>query len=372
MKTMGYLAFSLVYYICRLMKRKNNKIFCIMTHDGSEDSSVGVVVSYLKEKEEEYEFFFLRKEDKKAGLLSFFIKTPYHLATSSYILQDNIFLPFAYIRFPKDVKVVQLWHGTGTIKKFGQSVNRGRLKRLEKSANKTITHLVVNSEYTKKLYQEVFGISEEKVYLLGLPRTDSLFSEKKKEEDLERFYKEFPTLQGKKMILYAPTFRDHEVENPKIRVDISLLLKEIPKEYVLVLKLHPFVASAFRMETLEEGDRGRVYNMSNYRDLNTLLFASDMLITDYSSIIFEYCLLGKPMIFYAYDLDSFSDQGRGFYENYEEYVPGPVVTNTQDMISAIRKEEFDKEIMVEFKNKNYQYLDGRSCQRLYDTLFLKE
>ena len=159
-----------------------------MTHDGSKDGNVAVVVDYLKKQDKDYSFQFIKKEDRRLvkkpgiwkGKLSFFIAKPYHLATSAYVLLDNTFLPMAYIRFSKRVRVVQLWHGTGTIKRFGQDVNTGQLKKLEYLANSRITHLIVNSEQSKKEYSGSFGVAEDKVFVYGLPRTDLFFDERDK------------------------------------------------------------------------------------------------------------------------------------------------------------------------------------------------
>ena len=112
------------------------KVFGIMTHDGSKNGNVGVMLDYLREHGEGYIFHTIKKADRKMvkdfhilkGKLSFFIVKPYHLATSRFVLMDNIFLPLAYLRFSKNVRVIQLWHGTGTIKRFGQDVNTGKIK----------------------------------------------------------------------------------------------------------------------------------------------------------------------------------------------------------------------------------------------------
>lgn len=375
MKTLGYWIFAGIFSLISLIaKIDKKKVFCIMTHDAGEDSSVGIVVQYIKKQSSEYHFEFIKEKSAGIGkrqgnlkaVFSFFFIKPFHLATSAYVLQDNIFLPMAYLRFKKSVKVVQLWHGTGTIKKFGQSVNTGHLGKLEKRANETITHLIVNSEYTKIQYQEAFGVPEEKVSVLGLPRTDIMLDGEKEKKDRERFYQEFPELMGKKIVLYVPTFRDKETESPRMALDQKLLLDELPEEYVLAFRFHPFVAAAFH----EEYSSGRIYNFSHYRDLNTLLFVCDTLITDYSSVIFEYCLLKKKMIFYAYDLDKFSEQGRGFYEEYRSYVPGPVVEDTRAIAQILKSGDWEREKIEKFMVNSYKFLDGRSTKRLFHEIFL--
>jgi CDP-ribitol ribitolphosphotransferase len=322
-----------------------------MTHDGSKDGNVGALAEYLKQKKEGYSFFYLRKSERNRvrdgkagpGRLAFFFVKPYHLATSGIVLLDNVFLPMAYLRFSKKVRVIQLWHGTGTIKKFGQDVNTGRLKKLEKKANSRITHLIVNSEKTKKLYAQTFGISEDRVFVFGLPRTDLFFDSGRRNERIRRFYEQYPQLSGKKLILYAPTFRDQECRRPEIKLDTRIWNKEMPADTVLLLRVHPFVAEAFEKdrEQYTGGNQQNILSVSSYPDINTLLLVSDCLITDYSSVIFEYCLLKRPMIFYAYDLEQFSDSGRGFYEDYEEYVPGPAARDTKTLINLLKKGQPD-------------------------------
>ncbi len=377
MKTIGYLIFSGFYYIFRLFcPVRPKKVFAIMTHDGSRDGNVGAMVEYLKEQKDGYIFHFMKKADRNLvkdfhimkGKMSFFIVKPYHLATSQYVLLDNIFLPMAYFKFPKKVKVIQLWHGTGTIKRFGQDVNTGRLRELENRANSNITHLIVNSEETKQEYASAFAVPEDRISVLGLPRTDLFFDEAKLRERQESFYEEYPELAGKKLVLYAPTFRDQERDAPRPALDIEELVRELPGDYVIMLRLHPYVAEAYKKEGPSYVSKN-IISMSSYRDLNTLLAVAEYLITDYSSIIFEYCLREKPMIFYAYDLEEFSDHGRGFYREYETYVPGPVAYTTKAVTELLTKDQFDAERIKSFIRKNYKYLDGKAAERIYLELF---
>ncbi len=380
MKTIGYLIFSGFYYMFRLFCPVNaNKVFGIMTHDGSRDGNVGVMLEYLKQQKEDYVFHTIKHEDRKkvksfhviGGRLSFFLIKPYHLATSKYVLLDNVFLPMAYIRFRKKVRIIQLWHGTGTIKRFGQDVNVGKLKLLEKRANSSITHLIVNSMETKTLYAKAFGVEEEKVFIYGLPRTDLFFQPDKIDERKKKFYEQFPELIGKKLILYAPTLRDQEMDHPKLALDLELFHSRLSEDFTCLLRIHPFVVDAFERDGLLESAKyeNKIRNLSTYPDINTLLLVSDYLITDYSSVIFEYCLLEKPMIFYAYDLELFSDSGRGFYQSYEEYVPGPVVGDTEGIIKLIKDNSFENEKLRDFTKKNCRYMDGKSAERIYQNIF---
>lgn len=373
-KEIGYHLFAAVYKFCCLFPKKEKRVFFIMTHDAGEEGNVGVVKKYLEESETDWEFISLTRKDTQFGgskkfskLWTFFIKKAYGLATSSYVFQDNIFLPMAFLRFNKKVKVVQLWHGTGTIKKFGQDSNQGRIKELEQRANQTITHLIVNAKEWKEKYSHIFAVEEDKTFITGMPRTDLLFEEDKKEERVEQFYKENPNLVGKRLVLYAPTFRDGELEEQKVRLDLEEMVKKLPEDTVIGLKLHPFVADQFHYDG---NQKERVIDLSHESNLNTLLFASQCLITDYSSIVFEYVLLNKPIYFYAYDLEEFSDHGRGFYEDYESYVPGPVSKTTKQLLEQIKEEkeghrkEYWEHRRKEFQKRNYEFEDGNSTRRL--------
>jgi CDP-ribitol ribitolphosphotransferase len=380
MKVIGYLIFAGFFYLFRLFcSVKPKKVFGIMTHDGSRDGNVGVMMDYLKKMDQEYTFHYLKKADSNAvkklniftGKVSFFIEKPYQLATSEFILMDNTFLPMAYLKFSDKVKVIQLWHGTGTIKRFGQDVNTGRLKELERRANKRITHLIVNSEDTKKEYAGAFGVSEDKVFIYGLPRTDVFFFEELMEERRVKFFAQYPQFKNKKLVLYAPTFRDQEKDDPKLKLDVELLSKQLPEDYILLLRLHPFVMEAYQKATKSLSSFPNIVPMSDYADINTLLVVADYLITDYSSVLFEFCLLEKPMLFYAYDLDDFSDNGRGFYRAYGDYVPGPIVEDTSDVLELLLKDKFDLDRIKRFKDKNYKYLDGKAAERIYLKIFRK-
>ncbi len=377
-KTIGYSLFAMVYYLCRLFPIKKKRVLCIMTHDDGEGSNVSLVARALQKRSEGYSFSYITKKDtlevkdiaSLRKVISFFTLKPYQMARAEIILLDNVFLPFAYLRRRKGTKVVQLWHGTGTIKRFGQDANSGRLKELEKRANANITHLIVNSSEMKELYAGAFGVEKACVYPIGLPKTDELLKriekagKEKKNADKEYIYRKYQIPEEMKLILYAPTFRDHEVNHPSVEKQLEDLIKWLPEGYAVGLRVHPFVAKA-----LEDGTAGpNIYQLSFEEDVNTVLMAADLLITDYSSIIFEYCLTLRPMIFYAYDYEEFLQHGRGFYYPYQSYVPGPVAYTGKEVGSLIENGEFDRKRIQDFVAQNYHSLDGNAIGRLIELL----
>ena len=377
-KKLGYYLFALVYYLCKPFPIKNKNVLCIMTHDDGEGSNVRIAARAFKDLAEGYTFSYITKSETRAvkslrgmrTVIAFFFQKPYDLARAEIVLLDNVFIPLAYLHTKKKTKVVQLWHGTGSIKKFGQDVNTGKLKDLEKRANSNVTHLIVNSPEMKKLYSSAFGINEEFIYTIGLPKTDELLMRIKKIEvakknlDKEYIYHKYNIPKLRKLILYAPTFRDNEISNPKMFELLKELSKELPEDYCIGLRLHPFIAKQFKLEQMDQ----RIFQLSYEKDVNSLLLASDLLITDYSSIIFEYCLTERPMIFYAYDYAAFSDLGRGFYYDYESYVPGPVAYSCKEVVEIIKMNCFERNRVKEFNDNNYLYMDGGASKRLIELL----
>lgn len=310
---------------------------------------------------------------KHGGRVGFILRNAYNMARAQYILMDNVFLPMAFFTVRKQTKVIQFWHGTGTIKKFGQDSNEGELKELEFRHNQNIDALIVNSRYIAPRYAGTFGIDIARVYPLGLPVTDlrtgavpdsSAAVTAAAVSALEEYAGR--SLDGKKLILYAPTFRDTETKEPRLHLDTKKLADALSDEYIILARLHPFVSENCSIQNGE-----RLINVTGYPDLPALFDASDCLITDYSSVIFDYCLTGKPMYFFADDLEEFSDHGRGFYEPYKEFVPGPVAGSEEELGSLIVNNVFKNYVEKErvFIERFYDHKDGKACERIFNTVF---
>ncbi|NLY49328.1 MAG: glycosyltransferase [Clostridiales bacterium] len=376
-KTVGYFIFALFYNISRLFPVDESRVLCIMTHDDGEDGNVSLVVRELKKRNMGYSFSCITKSETEAvksfkdmgKLMAFFFVRPYQMARAGIILMDNVFLPMAYIRLRSNVKVVQLWHGTGTIKRFGQDANTGRLKALEKRANRSITHLIVNSEQTARIYAQAFGIDASRIYPMGLPKTDDILNRirrleiNKKNMEKDAVYGRYRIPGDKKLILYAPTFRDENLGSDITIRQVKELAELLPRDYILGLRLHPFVAGMAKKLEMDN-----ICDLSGEKSLSELIMASDILITDYSSIIFEYCLTQKPMIFFAYDLDEFEKHGRGFYRDYTAYVPGPVARTAKEVADIINRGEYSNELIRAFNAINFPVLDGEATMRIIDLI----
>jgi len=147
-------------------------------------------------------------------------------------------------------------------------------------------------------------------------------------------------------------------------LDIEKLHNDLSDEYILLFRLHPAVRSNSQYEFPEF-----IIDVSDYRDVNQLLVVTDILITDYSSIPFEYSLLNKPMIFYAYDLDEYS-QSRGFWEPYETMIPGHIAINTSEIIKTIKSENYDMKKIKEFAEEWNEYSKGDSTKCLIKSIYV--
>lgn len=367
-KKLGYLMFAAFFAIFRLFPLQKQKIFFVATHDDSDEGNIGIVAAEIKKRMPEKKFVFLTGRDGIRHPFSFFIGKAFHMATSGTIFMDNHFMPMAYTPISGKAKVIQLWHGTGTIKKFGLDAEEGEVAYLAKKANQRVTHLIVNSECTKRQYQSAFGISEDKIYILGLPRTDRILDEEWMRTRRKCFFDRYPELEGKRRILYAPTFRDEEADRPHIALNLSEIAANLRDDEVFMLRLHPHVAANIK-QTDWTKYKGKIYNVSEFPRVSTLLAAADCLITDYSSIIFEYCLTKKTMCFYAYDLEDFLIKGRGFYEDYETFVPGPVVRTQQELMDFLKNGKTETSRIEAFCRKNFAYLDKKSVERLLQLIF---
>lgn len=377
MKILGYVIFNCFYYLFYFLKVQN-KIFLIMTHDESYEGNVLYSANYFKAKDPSLKIKTLKKDNyefKKEinslyKLINFFIIIPYHIATSKTILMDNIFLAFAYTKFKKNVSIVQLWHGTGSIKKFALDHEEGLIRNLGKKANMKNSHLIIGSESMLPIYKSAFEMPEEKIYPIGSPRTDLFFDEKLIGKKIAEFYEKYSELFKKKIVLYAPTFRDKDLKNNDLSLNSELInaFEKLDENHVLIVKLHPAISKNFTINNLniDSSLKNRIYDLSDI-NLNSLLFVSDLLITDYSSIIYEYSLLNKKMIFYPYDLEEYKES-QGFYFDYENFVPGPISTDSDNLFEEILKEYDTKKAVENFKERYMNKSDGKSTERLYALL----
>ncbi|MCC0760473.1 MULTISPECIES: CDP-glycerol glycerophosphotransferase family protein [Bacillus] len=298
------------------------------------------------------------------------IKAIYHISTSKYVIIDNYFGTLAAISFQKKGACIQIWHAAGAIKKFGllSSSFKQRSLRVQQRFLKvynTFHKVVVGSESLAAIYMKAFGISRDCILTTGVPRTDLFFDEKRKARIKKEIISDNLNLKEKKVILYAPTFRNEELDDYNFYLDIESMYSGLKDEYVLLIRLHP----AIRKKMEYDGKyKDFLYDYSFYPNVNELFLITDILITDYSSIPFEFCLLHKPMIFFAPDLNEYV-QKSGVIDEYISSVPGPVIYNTDEVINEIKKGVVELDKIEEFTNKWNQYSFGNASENFINVIF---
>lgn len=365
--------FTALYSIFKFFLRVDNKrvTFASYRHTKIEGNLQYLYNALVQEGDAfQYNFLFKKFNSSFLGKLNYIVhmvNACYELAVSRYFIIDDFYFPAYLFKVRKGTEVVQLWHAAGAFKKFGYSTagkkfgpDNNYLKHIKIHSNYSI--VIVSSNNVISHYAEAFNTLPENIYPLGLPRTDFFFDESEKTRIKNNFLMSFPNYIGKKLILYAPTFRGraHYQEDYQLPFDIENLCSRLGGEYVFIIRLHPYISSSI---TVSEKLKDSILTDTEEFSINDLMVISDMLVTDYSSVIFEYSLLEKPIVFFSYDLEEYISE-RDFYFEYNDFVPGPIVKNIAALVKAIHSQWSNKEKVKAFKFKFFDYLDGQSSKRI--------
>ena len=292
------------------------------------------------------------------------------ISDAHYVFLNDACNVTSCIPLRKGTKIYQLWHACGAFKKFGMSTaelifgdNRKSLERYPNYGN--LSYVTVSSPEVIWAYEEAMNLKDTKTQVVatGVSRTDVFYDQHFIEQSKAAVYSVCPAAENKKIILYAPTFRGRvaKAESPDC-LDIPAMKRALGDEYVLLIKHHPFVKQP---PVVPEDCTDFAMDVTKSLEIDQLLCASDVCVSDYSSLIFEYSLFERPMIFFAYDLDDYYDW-RGFYYNYDELTPGPVVKETEEIIDYIRHLDarFDQAQVHAFKEKFMSSCDGHATDRI--------
>ncbi len=300
------------------------------------------------------------------------VHAAYLLATSPLFVVDSHYLPIYVIRPRPGTTIVQTWHACGAIKKIGYSV-------LDKSfgADEVMTNLVqLHTNYTICLaashaavvqYMDAFRQPAERfVTELGIPRTDVLVRTDGREALMAAIRERYAIPLDRRVILYAPTFRGESMTKARHPedLDLGLMARSLRADHVLLLRLHPAVRAQMTMDT---SLADFAIDVSDYPEVNELMLVSDILVTDYSSVIFEFALLDRPMAFFAPDASAY-DHERGFYFDYRAGVPGPVFETTGELVDCLRAGAFDLERVRRFAATWFDVADGHASERFIDRI----
>ncbi len=376
------------YKLNTLGEKVDNKVIIFCSFDGKSYScSPKAIYEYMiqHEKYKEFKFVWAFKEVEKYSFLkanrnTIIVKInsreyQKYLAISKYWIFNYKIPDYLY---PKKNQVfIQCWHGT-PLKRLGcdllhfdnvLNTIKEMKKRYKVEASK-FTYFLSPSKFASEKFISAWNLSEigkENIIIeKGYPRNDFLFNYT--QEDVQKIKKKLGIENdNRKIILYAPTYRSnqHDAEigyTYKEEIDFEQLKEKIGKDYIILFRAHYFVANNFDFEKY----KGFVFDVSKADDINELYIISDLLITDYSSVFFDYANLKRPIIFYMYDLEHYRDKSNGFYINLDE-LPGKIVTTQsklEEEIQKIDQNNIYNEKYKEFNNK-YNYLDdGHATERV--------
>lgn len=354
-------------YYCKKMPVNPNKVLMLSDSRSSLGGNLEFVDKRLKEKGYEVDYFLKNtlqekktKEEKK-NLCKL-------MAQARFIVLDD-FYPIVYaLSIREGTELYQLWHAMGAFKTVGFSrIGKEGGPNPRSLSHRNYTGAIVSSEQIRKDYAEAFGIALKKVHATGIPRTDVFFDDEYKRRIRESLYEKYPELIGKKVILFAPTFRGNGQATAHYNfewIDFDKMKRELGDQYCFIIKMHPFIHN---IEHLPEND-GFFLNLTMERDINDLLFITDILITDYSSVIFEGSLLDIDTVFFTPDLEEYIES-RDFYYPFSEYMFGKMARNQEELLDAIRKPENDSEKRRLFKAKFCGSCDGHATERVVEKLF---
>lgn len=279
------------------------------------------------------------------------------------------------IQLRPETRVVQLWHACGAFKKWGMSTAElkfgGSKKDLLKHPfYKNLSLVTVSSPEVAWAYEDAMVLQDtpEIIEPLGVSRTDVFFDQEFLANARNKVKEAVPAIEGKRVVLYAPTFRGRvaKAEGPD-KLDICALKDAIGDDAVLLIKHHPFVK---QLPPIPAECADFAFDVTRDLPIDQLLCVADVCISDYSSLVFEYSLFGRPMAFFAYDLDDYCDW-RGFYYPYEELTPGPVFRDNKSLIDWVKHvdERFDAQQVAAFRKKFMSACDGQATVRIYNEVF---
>ncbi|WP_050008072.1 CDP-glycerol glycerophosphotransferase family protein [Butyrivibrio sp. WCE2006] len=366
--------FPLIYHFYALKPVKDDKVIFLEIRFGELTDSYRELFNYLvRNYEMDIHCHFLRqgfvnnRQELKRQID--FIKDA---ATARYLIYNDSSDTQGSFKVRRGTHVMNVWHAAGAFKKFGNST----ADKLYNDGKKGVVYrlhpkydlVTVSSPEVEWAYAEAMGMDSSCVKGIGISRSDVFYRDDFKRKAYEHLLDEMPAAKGKKVLLYAPTFRGipRNAMTPDM-FDIGKFYSHFKDDYVLLVKHHPLVKNKPQISS-EYSDFAR--DMTDAMSIDELLCVTDICITDYSSLIFEYSIFEKPMLFFAYDLANYFDW-RGFYYNFDELTPGPVCYTNAEMIDYIEHvdERFDKARVHAFRERFMSACDGHATERIAREFF---
>lgn len=309
-----------------------------------------------------------RRGRVRAGLLA--IRDGWWLARASLVIVDDYYFPMYVIRPRPDTRRIQVWHACGAFKKFGYSVLDKSFGMDDASVARQAIHTnydlcLVSAMRFAPHYAEAFRQPLDRfTSALGIPRTDLFLDPRRRAAAEAEVRARYAIPEGRRVILYAPTFRGDRISQARTpeQLDLAAMRAALGEDHVLLVRVHPFARDRFR---LGPEHAGFAIDVSDHPDINALMLVSDILVTDYSSAMYEFSLLERPIAFFAPDQADY-DLERGFYLDWPADLPGPVFETTEALARHLRAGSFDLGRVRRFRDASFDVADGHATERFVD------
>lgn len=375
-KNIGRMFWKSVYAICKLRYRYSEHTLLFMTEQGDTlGANLTAVIKRLKERGLDSEYKILTSARPasyvRPSKLSNW-RLIRKIAKSKYIFLDDHAPILDWLQIRDFSKVIQLWHAGAGFKSSGYSRWGHPGCPPPFSCHRQYLYGIAGSKHIAKFFAEVFGINEAQILPTGMPRMDEYLDPEYQKEKREQLYQEYPVCRGRKVILFAPTYRGRgrkDAMYPYEMIDFERLYDFCEEEdYVVLFKMHPWVQEPV---PIEEDYDNLFIDVNKYPNINDLFYITDILITDYSSNIFEFSLMRKPMLFFAFDKLQYS-LSRGFHRDYEEAAPGKVCYNFDELMNALEQEDYEYEKVEKYIDLHFDHIDCHASDRVIDWIILEE
>lgn len=361
--------------LCKHLEGRQREKNILFLSDQNDYMALNMQALYRRMQErgldrEYHVYFFLKKMTISLHKLLTRLKHDYYVGKcATIIVDDHVPLFDRYKIDPNDTKLIQIWHAGAGFKGVGFS-RWGHGGPGTYSAHRQYTYSISPSSGISEFFSEQFGITNEQVIPTGMPRMDEYISPEHRAQTTQMLYRDYPMLKDKFVVLFAPTYRGKGRKTafyPYDRIDFDEFYRYcMDKNAVILFKMHPWCNDSVPIPS-KYADR--MIDMSGYFNINDLFYVTDLLITDYSSSMYEFMLMKKPMLFYAFDRVQYSNS-RGFHRDYESNILGKCCDTFAELIKAMREEDYEFEKVEANLPIYFDRVDSNSSDRVIDWLIL--
>lgn len=356
-KKILHIVLSICFFFVKLLpQNKKRVLFVSLTSNRLQDDFASIYQEVKKYPQIQVRSILFKYKPTLVHAFLYFLNCIYQVfminTSKVVIIHDN---NYVISNFKLDrVKVIQIWHACGAVKKFGNDIHREYEIR-------NYDYVISTSLQWKEIYARSFKVDEQHVLPLGMARTDVLFKEDEKSSLGKQLLEKYPSWKHKRILLYAPTFRGNIVKGMSyVDIDVEQILNHMDDDVLFLYKMHPLLHDV----TLSQHER--CINVS-HENLYALMSISSCLITDYSSIIYDYCILSKPMFLFVPDVEEYAAT-TGLNSSYYE-LSLPICHNEEELLSHLQTMYCDEVLYQQMKDTYFTYQDGQSAQRIAQFVF---